>query len=84
MSFCRFCSVAHLLYFGLSRLRQQYRFLLFRCILFPETPRESDGIYESTYMYAYYVILLMTSSTHIYLSQLSTRDEWTLSFNIVF
>ena len=26
---------------------------------------------------AYYVILQMSSSTHIYLSRRSTRDEWT-------
>ena len=36
-----FChEVAH---FTLSHLRQQYWFLLFRGVLFPETPRESEG-----------------------------------------
>ena len=35
-SFCWFCRVvSHLLYFDLSPLRQQYRFLLFRGVLFP-------------------------------------------------
>ena len=53
MSFCWFChALTHLLYFGLSHLRQQYWFLLFWCVLFPETPRKSYCIYVSMHVYA--------------------------------
>ena len=39
-SFCWFCHESPR--FALSHLRQQYRFLLFRGVLFPETPLESE------------------------------------------
>ena len=61
-SFCWVCrAVTHLIYFGLSYLRQQYWFLLFRCVLFPETPRESDSIYVSMHVYACHRLLCHTA-----------------------
>ena len=56
-SFCWFCRAAvHLLYFGLSHLRQQYWFLLF-----PETPRVSDCIYVSMHAYTCLCLLCHTA-----------------------
>ena len=62
-------------HFTLSHLRQQYWFMLFRGVLFPETLRESEGFYVSMHMYVsvYYVILQTSSNTHLYLSRRSTR-----------
>ena len=62
-SFCWFCHEAA--HFTLSLLHQQYWFLLFRGVLFPETLWESKGFYVSMHMYVsvYYVILQTSSNT---------------------
>ena len=80
LAFCWFYRAMAPLYFGLCHLRQQYCFLLF-----PATPRESDGIYVGytcVLVSAYYVILQASSSTHLYLSRRSTNGH--LSVHIVF
>ena len=71
-SFCWFCHEAA--HFTLFHLHQQYWFLLFRGVLFPETPRESYGFCVSMHMLVsvYYVILQASGNTHLYLSHLST------------
>ena len=85
-SFCWLCrAVAHLFHFGLSHLRQQYWFLLFRCVLFPETPRESDGIYVSMHVYACLRLLCGWVVVLTFIFHDGRRvTNWQLSFHSVF